>query len=446
MYRHWLQLQYAIKPISYLPITFFKRVVFGKDPYWRQYFFNKWGFPPRELAHLVKGRKTIWIDVLGGGEVTQIVTFTKLLRERYPEYRIVLSTNNYRPFLFAKKLKEIDFVFDIPWDLSLVMRRVVHLIRPEVFIVIDQVRFPIILREAKRMGIKTVLISAALSNDYHKSDYMKRAVAFNFFDYFDLIGVTEPRDKEAYLKLGAGLRRVHITGNMKYDLEFLQVQEEDKKRLRGEIGVSEEDFVFVAGSVHIREEKILLGGYQAAKKHIPGLKMLLVPRYMQHVPGMITSLQKLGIPYVRRSQREDIRGYPESVMLVDTFGELSRLYSIASAMFIGNSLFPRDHFALGQNIIEPIIHTRPIFFGKHMNKWRVITDELLGVWPGLQIHTEEDLTRGLIHLKQNPDLTNRIHQKCVEIVDRNKDGIKNNLDLVSAVIEEKPFLKQEVIQ
>jgi 3-deoxy-D-manno-octulosonic-acid transferase len=417
-----------------MPITLIKRVMLGQDPYWKQYFWNKWGFLSKELKQMVKGKKTIWIDCLGGGEVTQIVTFTKLLRSKFPEYRIVLSTNNPFPFKFAKKNLDIDFVFDIPWDISFVARRVLRIISPVILIVVDQVRFPIILIQAKRLGIKTVLISAALANEYYKSDYMKRAAAFGFYRYFDYIGVTENRDLRAFLELGVQEDKISVSGNMKYDVDFIRTPEDKKYLLRQELKLSEDEFIFVAGSVHVAEASLIMKGYQKAKQAIPNLRMIFVPRYIETIAKIEHIAKSLRLDFVRRTEIDNADSLKDGFILVNTFGEQSRLFSLASVIFIGNSLIPRDRFALGQNIIEPLIHCKPIFFGRYMNKWRAITDELKEVWQDLEIIDDNDLAQGLIYLRDCPDASDRISNKAYEIVKRNKNGIVNNLYLVSKVM------------
>jgi len=432
--KYFLQAKYNLRVFAITPVTFFKRVVFGKDPYWKQYFWNKWAFFPKELLRMARNRKTIWIDALGGGEVTQIYTFTGLIKSEFPGYNLILSTNNVDSFKFAANLQALDFVFDIPWDISFVMRKALKAIRPELLIVIDQVRFPVILKEAKKLGIKTVLISAAMANHYYRSDYWVRPLVYNFHRYFDFIGVTEERDKQAYLSIGAAADKIKVTGNMKYDENYIRISEEEKQRLREKLNLHPDDYVFVAGSIHLREEDIILEGYSRAKRIMPNIRLILVPRYMNAVSNMENTLRRMQLDFIKWTELNSWPVLKDEIILVDTFGELSRLYAIASVIFIGNSIFPRDKFALGQNIVEPLLHQQPIFFGKHMNKWRNIIDELKYVWNGLQIETAQELCDGLVTLQRDSDLCLALRNKCREIVERNKDGITNNLQLVRKLI------------
>ena len=51
----------------------------------------------------------------------------------------------------------------------------------------------------------------------------------------------------------------------------------------------------------------------------------------------------------------------ETVILVDTLGELQTIYSIADCVFVGKSLVPQG----GQNVMEPAGLAKPIIVGPH---------------------------------------------------------------------------------
>src|SRR4051812_19042385 len=110
------QRRYAWNAYRSAPITFARRVVFGRDPYWRRYFWARWGFPDRGTCATAARRPVLWLDALSGGEVTQIVTFCRLLRAALPGWTFVLSTNNRYSFEFASRHLDVDAIFDTPWD------------------------------------------------------------------------------------------------------------------------------------------------------------------------------------------------------------------------------------------------------------------------------------------------------------------------------------------
>jgi 3-deoxy-D-manno-octulosonic-acid transferase len=56
------------------------------------------------------------------------------------------------------------------------------------------------------------------------------------------------------------------------------------------------------------------------------------------------------------------------VFLLDTFGELSRIYQYATVAFVGGTLVPSG----GHNPIEPAAHGVPVCFGPSMSNFREI--------------------------------------------------------------------------
>lgn len=432
--RFFLQFKYVLRAFMLLPVTFFKKAVFGPDLYWRQYFWNKWGFLPKELLKISKRGKIIWIDALGGGEVTQSSNFIKLIKSRLPGYHIILSTNNPDSFKFAKGISGIDYVFDTPWDIPFVLRRAFNQINPSILVVIDQVRFPLIIFEAKKRGIKTVLVSAALANNYYLSEGMERAMFFEFYRYFDKIGAVNQEAVDNYLKIGSSPSVVSLAGDMKFDLERNAGFEAKREVIKNELALSPEDFILVAGSIHPREEEIVLEAYARVRKFFPALKLVLAPRYAKHLRSMGQKIASLGLGYLLRSRANRERNSDGKVILLDTFGELNIFYSLASMIIIGNSIFPHDKFGLGQNIAEPLLYQKPVFFGKYMNKWRQITGILKTAWPGFEIENAQQLFDGIRFIKDNPEIIRNFEDKCRQIIGLHKDAAEKNFSLIAGLL------------
>jgi 3-deoxy-D-manno-octulosonic-acid transferase len=122
------------------------------------------------------------------------------------------------------------------------------------------------------------------------------------------------------------------------------------------------------------------------------------------------------------------------VIIVDTFGELNRLYAIASVVFLGGSTYVRNVLGLGQNPIEPLAHRRPLFFGPVMNLWREITDELKAVWGGVEITGAKELARGIVRVFEDPVLARRMAEGAEKILAAHVDDVARNVRLVGRAL------------
>ncbi len=425
------ELRYITKVYLYLPITFLRRVALGRDPYFRQFFFNRWGFLPRPLKDLARRRDTLWIEALSGGENTQIITFLKRLRGLYPHLNLVLSTNNRYSFNFSKKRPELDFVFDSPWDLRSVVRRTLRRLRPKALLFIENMSYPVLAREAQRRGVKTVLLSGFMSKRFDEHEIMARSIPRRFYRHLDHIGVKGPEDADGYRRLGADPKRIRTVGEMKYDLEYLRLSEEANLSLRRDLGIERRAPVLVAGGVRAGEDDIILEAYRRLKSHHPDFRLLLAPSHYSNTLQVNALFRSHGFPYRKRTEAAS---QEDTVILVDTFGELGHLYGIGSFNFIGASIIPKGRLAYGHNIIEPLAHGQPIFFGPHMNHWRAITKVLLTIYPGLEVRTGEELAQGILGLVGRPNLMARLKEAAEALVEKHRSAVAQNLAFVQEIL------------
>lgn len=431
--------RYTFNAYRALPITFLRRVVLGRDPYWRQYFWSRWGYFPKEVREAVRGRRVLWIDALSGGEVTQIVTFCRKLRDALPDWVLMLSTNSHYSYEFARTNLCVDFVIDTPWDCRGPVKRALDRVGPAALVCVENVTCPVLLQEAKRRGVTTILVSGLMSKDIHLHPMLHRTMEESPFGDLDWIGAKSQEDTQGFIDQGARPERVVVTGNMKFDPEYLEVPEEMRARMRTELRLAPQEPVLLAASLHPGEEELVGKAYIEARLAIPGLRLVLVPRYQFYVDEMIEKLRALGLSCVRKTSLAGQWVDREKVIVVDTFGELSRLYAIASAVFLGGSMYRRNVLGLGQNIIEPLIQRVPIFFGPFMNLWRDITNELKSEWPGVEVTTSDELRKGLCEvLNSNSGCADRIRRRVDAIIWEHRNDVVQNVKMITEVLSSIP--------
>lgn len=387
--------EYIKIPVLHLPITFIKKAIFGRTPYWRQYFWNKWGFLEKGLIKDVKGKKVFWVSAISGGELTQAVLFLKKLKEKHPDHKIILATDSYDAFHYAKKISLADYVIDAPWDISIVVKRCLSLIHPEAIIHIENAYYVKLMEEAKSRGIKNILISARMNPTMLKAHVLfRRAEKLRFYQYLDFIGVKAEEDKKNYIDLGCQEQNIYVLGDLKYDLEYLHMNVSQEMELKRNLGIGLSDRVFTAGSIHAMEFGLVIGAYLKAREEISELKLIIVPRWYYEIKGLIKILKDKNLKYQFRSKELDNSDF--DCLIIDTFGELSMIYGISDAVYIGNSVMPINERGAGHNIIEALVHGKPIIFGAYMYSWRSIVAEIKKVCPACEVHNKEELAQRAI--------------------------------------------------
>lgn len=181
-------------------------------------------------------------------------------------------------------------------------------------------------------------------------------------------------DAEHIISMGALSDRVTITGNTKYDETYVEVSEEEKQQLRHEFHFDGKGPVIVAGSTHNGEEEIILRIFGKILKEYPDARLLLAVREITRAPSVRFLVKHFGYSVLRRSkmgtEEDDGRGH--QVIILDTIGELGRLYSLADVVFVGGSFVKVG----GHNILEPAAHGKPVLVGPYMFNFREIFDLL----------------------------------------------------------------------
>ena len=422
--------RYRMHAYRSLPITFTRRVLLGRDPYWRRYFWNRWGYVGPSLDASLTGRPVLWLDALSGGEVTQAVTFCRALRAALPDWTIILSTNNKYSFDFAVAHLAVDAVFDTPWDCPAPMRRALRRIRPAAWVCIQLVYCPLLIRELRRAGVPTFLVSGLMSKGIHLHPSTVRAVELNPYGDLDWIGARTDEDAAGFIARGANPGRVQVTGNMKFDLEFLRVSDADRRRLAESLHLVDGDPVLLAASVNPGEEALAGRAYLKARRTALNLRLIVVPRYQFDVDQMMTTLAALGLSPVRRTELDGVPADRGFVVVVDTFGELNRLYAIATAVFLGGTMYRRNVSGFGQNPIEALAHRKALFFGPFMNLWREITDELKAVWPAVEISSADDLAAGVVAVLSGDPSLAALGRAIDRLLTRHEGDVQRNVELV----------------
>ena len=86
-----------------------------------------------------------------------------------------------------------------------------------------------------------------------------------------------------------------------------------------------------------------------------------------------------------------------AVLLLDTMGELAKLYGLAAVAFVGGSLVPRG----GHDILQPLFHGVPTLFGPHMHNQRTLVELALGAGAAWQVADAAELAEALTRLLEN---------------------------------------------
>jgi 3-deoxy-D-manno-octulosonic-acid transferase len=405
---------------------------------------------PAELAPR-RGRvpRAIWLHAVSVGEVLAAVPFARCLKERFPDWRLVISTTTATGQKLAReRMNFADAVFYFPFDWSGPVRRAFRVVQPGVVIILETEIWPNLLRQARRAGVPVVFVNGRLSDGSFRrfagavkaSGGILGGFLRRILNDATLYLVQGHQDAARLIALGAAAQRVEVTGSMKYDMA-VPAPNAFTEWLQAELQRSQRGPVVVAGSVIAGEEAQVLQAFAAVERKWPKALLILAPRKPERFTAAGEEVAQAGWPAIRRSEISlngdsagvlgDAAQVAKGVLLLDTIGELAAVYSLADAVFIGGSLEP----AGGHNPLEPAAFAKAPVFGPSMDNFREIAATLLQADAAIQVDSAAQLGAAWSDLLENAQRRTHMGLAAREIVERNRGATAATLDRLTAVIE-----------
>ena len=398
---------------------------------------QRWALLPNHVKQLAPQRP-VWL-VINGGEVTQAVTFTKLLHQGIaPSPLLLVTSNAYAADFASRYLPWLAGICEAPWDLESICRRTLKQIPPRALIFIENVYYPVLASTAQHLGIPTILASGLVQTRFRYHPLYERPFDLRFFENIDLHIVKGERDARTLTEeCGVPADRVCIGGNLKFDAEFLSQRNTLTELTRQSLGAAwNSSFVILAGSIHHPEEELISKVMSVLRARGHRVRLIVAPRYDTAVGQVANSLHSVGLSSKRRSLLTPREPVDEDALIVDTFGELPGLYPLADAVILGGTFFKRGRVGFGQNIVEPLMALKPVLHGPFIGQFEDIRDSLLKAWVGTEVETEEQLIHSLEELMVRPELRRQLREQARMIINANVGNAKRHVDLIVEMLAE----------
>jgi len=395
---------------------------------YRKGLSQKLGLLPPHVLLKLSGSRPVWIHAVSVGEVMAAIPLIQEIKKRHPSQKIALSTvtvtGNYTATIRAK---EVDVVFYFPFDYPFIVKRVIKKINPKLFVTLETEIWPNLLRELKNNNIPSVMISGRISNhSYHKYRWA-RFFFSKVLDNIDAFCMQTEVDTRRIIDIGAKVDRVITIGNLKFDQRVSVLSSEEKVALYSILNLKEGQRIFIAGSTHKGEEDIVLEVFKGLKQSYEDLVLVLAPRHPERFDEVAHLLSRHKLPSIKKTEIKRGRGGDQhNVILLDTIGELSKLYSIGTIIFVGGSLVSIG----GHNVLEPVAYKKAVIFGPHMENFSEISRSLRESGGGLQVHNQEEFLLKARMLLQNDTVRDKLGERAFKVIAHNQGAIKRVMEVI----------------
>ena len=330
--------------------------------------------------------KVIWMHDASLGEFEQGRPILEQIRQRYPEYKILVTFFSPSGYEIRKDYEGADYVFYLPSDTPSNARRFMDIVHPQMAIFVKYEFWINYLSELKRRGVCSYLVSAIFRQD---------SVFFRFYgsmwrkalDAFDYMFVQNEQSRE--LLHSIGFDNVIVAGDTRFDrvasiaqsihqIPIVEAFKGDKP-------------LFVAGSTWGPDEQIL----QSLINANTDIKFIVAPHEMDptRIERIIGATEAGAVRYTACDETTDFSD--KQVLVLDTIGILSSIYRYASWAYIGGG------FGVGiHNTLEAATFGLPMAFGPKYDKFKEARDMVaLGV--ATSVTSAEQLKQWFEPLRDN---------------------------------------------
>lgn len=403
--------------IILLPIIL---IAFTIQPKFRAGFWNKIGF----YSFDKKDKKTTVFHAVSVGETNAIKELVKAYRERHPEDIIIITTTTKTGQEVAKKAFEniADKVTYYPYDFFFSVYSFFKTFNPEKIVIAETEIWPCFVSIAKRMGIKVYTVNGRISpHSYNGYKKLKLFLA-PVFNRYEKIFMQSKDDAKRMIDIGAKQDKVEVMGNLKFDITP-NLSEEEKNKYREELKTYNYR-MFVGASTHKGEDEIVLEAFKDLKKEVSDAKLLLVPRHPQRYEEVGILLNNSGYKWGKRSNNDNFEN--NDIILLDTMGELAKLFSICHIAFIGGSFNQTG----GHNPLEANIWNKPVISGpitfNFKDVYKIVTEKECAVI----VNNKEELTKELISFYADNNKYEKYCNNAKSVFDENRGAINYVLERI----------------
>lgn len=355
-----------------LPFIYVVRAAKGKFMYgWRE----KFGIlNPPEMSD-----KRIMFHGVSVGEVIALENLIKKAKETFPDYEIIVTTGTKTGQDIAqKKYADVaSFITYFPYDVPVFVRKFLRAVKPSMVFIAETELWPAFSYYCKKRNIPLFIINGRISDATYNSYKMFKFFFAGMLKNYTGVYTQSQIDNDKMISIGSNPETTKVMKNLKFDVK--------RKDCDIEIG-QEFGRVIIAGSTHAGEDEIVLEAFSAVKKDFADAKLLLAPRHPQRVPQVTELVEKTGMKFGLRSKNDTFKD--NEIIILDTLGELGKMYAICDFAFIGGSFNKTG----GHNPLEAVVYDKPAITGPSIHNFRDIYWLLSQTAAGKIVQNGEELT------------------------------------------------------
>ncbi|MBO5168004.1 MAG: tetraacyldisaccharide 4'-kinase [Phascolarctobacterium sp.] len=413
-------------------------------PYYTYRLFTEKGFSRRFRQSLgrvhnkeiekVMRKDCIWIHGASVGEIVATSPLVKQIRKEMPDRPILVSAFTVGGYNMAKQIiPEADAIIFFPLDLPFVAESMVKRIHPGIFMPVETELWPNFLRAIRERHIPVMMVNGRISEKSVKTYRYLYGIWDDMLNTVSRFCMQSSIDADYIFSLGADKNKIFVTGNTKFDQTYAEVTPEDYARYKEELGLGESYPVIMAGSTHPGEEKALFDAFKKVRDKYSDARLVIAPRKTNRADEIAKLAASYGYETGYRSkmlEHPDMRkAYP--VVLIDTIGELGRIYAVGDVVYVGGSLSKTG----GHNVLEPAAHAKPIIVGPNMQNFKDSYSLLSKVGACKMINNTTELANEMLDIISNDERRAKMGAASLQVIKENRGADIRSIHYLKELLE-----------
>ncbi len=350
--------------------------------------------------------KTIWFHAASLGEFEQGLPVMEKIKDQFPNHKIIVTFFSPSGYEVRKNNTTADTTVYLPLDTKSNAQKFLNRVHPDLVFFIKYEYWPNYLNELKKRNIKTYLISGIFREN---QAFFKWYGGFyrNALKAFDYFFVQNENSKLLLQKLG--FNNVKISGDTRFDRVVSILERDNSLDFIGQF--KNNTTTIVIGSSWPKDESLLMNYINKTNEKV---KFIIAPHNInaEQIQELKNSISKKVILF---SEKGNIDLSEYDVLIVDTIGILTKIYSYADIAYVGGGYGnPGVH-----NILEPATFGIPIIVGPNFSHFAEAV-ALVHQEGCISISNQNELNDAFSNLISNEDIRHEKGHICSTFVQMNK--------------------------
>ncbi len=374
-------------------------------------------------------KKIIFIHSSSVGEWEQSVQIVRKLKQNHANIVIIASFFSPSGFNVVKS-EDIDFKFYLPFDDPFHAYFLFKYLKPAVWIISKYDVWPLLLFSAKRNHIPVVLASAELAEDSTRHRGIFGMINSLIYSHFDHILAVSEEYAQRFRLIVRNREIISVSGDARYDQIFQKALNYSAQPL---IPIYANSYpTMICGSTWPADESVILPAIIDEKRAKSPCNFIIVPHETneRHICSLEAQLDAVGIRSRRFTRLNANETLSDEILIVDTVGQLARLYRQGNFAYVGGSFGSGVH-----NVLEPAAYGLPLMFGpRHKNSYEA--KQLVKIGAADQITTIESARKVISDHISNASNCSRKGELAQSFLSANLGAAERTVDII------EPYLRK----